>query len=103
MSGCVYLRGDGHAAMINLDSSGIYLWLLTLYRHCDVNMASAWECSRNDAFEGLAVLLAAAGVGLFNAGRPDLLVAAALLMTFSRSAWRILRRARTEPGAGSAA
>lgn len=83
----------GIAAMINLVFNGICLWLLTPYRHGDVNMASAWECSRNDVFEGFAVLLAAAGVWWFEAGWPDLLIAAALLVMFLRSAWRVLRTA----------
>ena len=83
----------GIAAMINLGFNGICLWLLTPYRHGDVNMSSAWECSRNDVFEGFAVLLAAVGVWLVDAGWPDLLIAAALLVMFLRSAWRVLRSA----------
>lgn len=86
----------GIVAMINLAFNGICLWLLTPYRHGDVNMASAWECSHNDVFEGFAVLLAAVGVWLFNAGWPDLVIAAALLLMFLRSAWRVLRNARAE-------
>ena len=83
----------GLAALLNLAFNGICLWLLTPYRHGDVNMASAWECSRNDVFEGFAVLLAAVGVWLFDAGWPDLLIAAALLVMFLRSAVRVLRSA----------
>ena len=83
----------GIAALLNLAFNGICLWLLTPYRHGDVNMGSAWECSRNDVFEGMAVLLAAVGVWLFDAGWPDLLIAAALLVMFLRSAWRVLRSA----------
>ena len=83
----------GIAALLNLAFNGICLWLLTPYHHGDVNMASAWECSRNDVFEGIAVLLAAVGVWLFEAGWPDLLIAAALLVMFLRSAWRVLRSA----------
>src|SRR3546814_8249248 len=83
----------GIAALINLAFNGICLWLLTPYRRGDVNMASAWECSRNDVFEGFAVLLAAAGVWLFAAGWPDLVIAAALLVMFLRSAWRVFRTA----------
>ena len=83
----------GIAALLNLAFNGICLWLLTPYRHGDVNMASAWECSRNDVFEGFAVLLAAVGVWLFDAGWPDLLIAAALMVMFLRSAWRVLRSA----------
>ena len=83
----------GIAALLNLAFNGICLWLLTPYRHGDVNMASAWECSRNDVWEGFAVLLAAVGVWLFDAGWPDLVIAAALLVMFLRSAWRVLRSA----------
>ena len=83
----------GLAALLNLGFNAICLWLLTPYRHGDVNMASAWECSSNDLFEGLAVVAAAVGVWLFDAGWPDLLVAVALLVMFLRSAWRVLRTA----------
>ncbi|GAB2615985.1 cation diffusion facilitator family transporter [Novilysobacter erysipheiresistens] len=91
----------GIAGLANLALNGICLWLLTPYRHGDINLASAWECSRNDVFEGLAVLLAAAGVWWFGAGWPDLVVAGALLLLFVGSAWRVLRWAwrsyRAEP------
>lgn len=86
----------GIAAMVNLAFNGICLWLLSPYRHGDVNMASAWECSHNDVWEGCAVLLAAIGVWLFDAGWPDLVVAAVLLLMFLRSAWRVFRAALAE-------
>lgn len=92
----------GAAAVINLVFNGICLWLLTPYRRGDVNMASAWECSRNDVFEGVAVLAAVAGVWLFDSGWPDLVVAAALLVMFLRSAWRVLRSAWAELRASQA-
>jgi len=82
----------GAAALLNLSLNAVCLWLLTPYRHGDVNMASAWECSRNDLFDGGAVLLAAAGVWLFDAGWPDLVAAITLLVLFLRSAWRVLTR-----------
>ncbi len=93
----------GIAGLINLGANLICLRLLMPYRAGDVNLASAWECSRNDVYEGLAVLVAAAGVGLFGAGWPDLLVGAALLLLFLRSAWRVLSSAwsawrETAPG-----
>lgn len=83
----------GVAALANLAFNGVCLWLLTPYRQGDVNMASAWECSRNDVFEGTAVLLAAAGVWWFGTGWPDLVVGGALLLLFLGSAWRVLRSA----------
>ena len=83
----------GAAALLNLALNGVCLYLLTPYRHGDVNMASAWECSRNDVVEGFAVLAAAAAVGLLGSGWPDLLIAALLLLMFLRSALRVFRMA----------
>ena len=83
----------GLAAAGNLAFNGLCLWLLTSYRFGDVNMASAWECARNDIYEGFAVLLAAASVWMFDAGWPDLVIATVLLLMFLRSAWRVLRSA----------
>ena len=83
----------GMAALLNLGANAFCLYLLSPYRHGDVNMASAWECSRNDVWEGFAVLMAAAGVWAFGAGWPDLIIAAALLLMFSRSALRVFRAA----------
>jgi Co/Zn/Cd efflux system component len=59
-------------------------------------MASAWECSRNDVWEGFAVLAAAAGVWLFGTGWPDLIIGSALLVMFLRSALRVLGSAWRE-------
>ncbi|MGG6342602.1 cation transporter [Stenotrophomonas indicatrix] len=86
----------GLAALLNLAANGFCLWLLTPYRYDDVNLASAWECARNDIFEGVSVVLAAGLVALFGAGWPDLLVAVALLVVFLRSALRVLRIAMAE-------
>lgn len=83
----------GIAALLNLAANAVCLRLLTPYRKGDVNMASAWECSRNDIFEGFAVLLTAVAVWLFDAGWPDLVIAVALLVMFLRSAWRVFRSA----------
>ena len=83
----------GLAALANLALNGACLWLLMPYRHGDINLASAWECSRNDLYEGGAVLLAAGRVWAFGAGWPDLAVATALLLLFLRSALRVLRGA----------
>jgi Co/Zn/Cd efflux system component len=82
----------GAIGLVNLGLNAVCLWLLTPFRHGDVNMASAWECSRNDIYEGTAVLAAAGAVWLFDAGWPDLLVAAGLLALFLRSALKVLRR-----------
>lgn len=83
----------GLAALVNLGLNATCLWMLTPYRNGDINMASAWECSRNDIYEGCAVLLAAAGVWAFGAGWPDLAVASVLLLLFLRSSWRVIANA----------
>jgi len=83
----------GVAALLNLGLNGVCLWLLTPLRNTDINLSSAWECSRNDIYEGFAVILATVGVWLFKAGWPDILVASILLVLFLRSAWRVLRSA----------
>ncbi|NZA25205.1 cation transporter [Luteimonas sp. SJ-92] len=93
----------GAAALLNLGANAACLWLLAPYRHGDVNMSSVWECSRNDVWEGGAVLAAAAGVWAFGSGWPDLLVACALLLLFLRSALRVLGSARRELAAAQGA
>lgn len=86
----------GAAALLNLAANAWCLYLLTPFRHGDVNLASAWECSRNDVWEGFAVLAAAAGVWLFGSRWPDLIIASALLVMFLRSSMRVLGRAWRE-------
>jgi len=81
------------AATINLVANAVCLALLHRYRHSDVNMSSVWECSRNDVFEGFAVIGAALCVWVFDSGWPDILIAVALLIMFLRSASRVLIRA----------
>ncbi len=81
------------AAVLNLAANVACLRLLAPYRDGDINMASSWECSRNDVIEGVAVIGAAAAVWLLDSPWPDLLVAVVLLAIFLRSATRVLRRA----------
>ena len=89
-------EGMGLAALLNLAANLVCLRLLTPYKHGDVNLASAWECSRNDILEGLAVLLATLGVAVLGTGWPDLLIASLLLVLFLRSAWRVFGSAWRE-------
>lgn len=86
----------GIVGLLNLVANLVCLRLLNPYRSGDVNMSSAWECSRNDVGEGIAVLAAAVGVWWFEAAWPDLVIAAALLLLFLGSAWRILGQAWRE-------
>ena len=92
----------GAAALLNLAANAVCLWLLTPHRSGDVNMESAWECSRNDVLEGSAVIVAAVAVWALGSGWPDVVVAAALLALFLRSAVRVLRSAYAALRAASA-
>ena len=84
------------AAVVNLLANTLCLALLYPHRQSDVNMSSVWECSRNDVFEGFAVIAAALFVWVFDSGWPDILIALALLIMFLRSASRVLLRAWQE-------
>lgn len=86
----------GLAALLNLGANLVCLRLLAPYREGDINLASAWECARNDIFEGFAVLAAAGLVWIFGAGWPDLLIAIALLVMFLRSAGRVFNASLRE-------
>ncbi len=83
----------GIAALLNLGANFLCLRLLMPYRNGDVNMSSAWECSRNDVSEGFAVIAAALAVGVFQSAWPDIVIAFALLVMFLRSAVRVLGEA----------
>lgn len=86
----------GLAALFNLGANGVCLWLLTPYRLGDVNLSSAWECSRNDVREGFAVCAAALAVLVFDSGWPDLAIAVGLLALLLRSSVRVIRAALRE-------
>ena len=86
----------GIAALANLAANLLCLRLLHSYRQADVNMSSAYECSRNDVFEGVAVLATTFAVWLFESGWPDVVIAMVLVVLFARSATRVLRRAWRE-------
>lgn len=81
----------GLVGALALAANGTCLGLLWRHRHEDVNMASVWECSRNDIAGNVAVLLAAAAVWLFGSGWPDVLIGSLLAVLFFRSAVRVFR------------
>ncbi|WP_349811341.1 cation transporter [Xanthomonas dyei] len=83
-------------AALNVAANLACLRLLWPYRNGDINLASTWACSRNDVYEGIAVLAASAAVWAFGSGWPDLVIAVALLLLFLRSAWQVAHAALAE-------
>lgn len=69
------------------------LSLLWRFRRQDVNMASTFECSRNDVISNVGVLIAAGAVALFSSPWPDILIGGAMAVLILRSAFRVLRDA----------
>ena len=81
----------GIVGALSLAANGACLALLRKHRDEDVNMASVWECSRNDIAANLSVLLAAGAVWLSASGWPDVLIGSLLALLFLRSALRVFR------------
>jgi Co/Zn/Cd efflux system component len=82
--------------IISLVANFLCLGLLTKHRNQDINMASVWECSRNDVIENVTVLFAAIGVWLTESQWPDIIIALALILILYRSAFRIIPLSLTE-------
>jgi len=68
----------------------VCLRLLWRFRSQDVNMASTFECSRNDVISNLGVLVAAGLVALFGSPWPDILIGSAMALLFLRSSLRVI-------------
>jgi cation diffusion facilitator family transporter len=83
-------------AAVALVANSICLVLLTRHRADDINMRSAWICSRNDLAANVGVILAAAGVLLTNTIWPDIVVGLLITGLFLASASRVLRQATRE-------
>jgi cation diffusion facilitator family transporter len=77
--------------VIALAANIVCLWLLWRHKDDDVNMGSAWLCSRNDVVANGGVLLAAAGVALTGSAWPDVAIGLIIASLFGASAVKILR------------
>ncbi|GIX49718.1 MAG: hypothetical protein KatS3mg131_3929 [Candidatus Tectimicrobiota bacterium] len=69
--------------------------LLLRHRGDDLNLRSAWLCSRNDVLANAGVLLAAAGVALSGTLWPDLVIGLLIATLFLASAGGVIRAAAT--------
>jgi Co/Zn/Cd efflux system component len=86
----------GGVGVLALAANGLCLALLWRRRRDDLNMRSAWLCSRNDVTANLAVLLAAAGVVLTGSAWPDVVTGLGIAAMFGASAVGVIRAARRD-------
>ena len=86
----------GIVGIIALTANFICLALLWQSRSDDINMRSAWICSRNDVIGNLGVLLAALTVHLISSPWPDIVIGLLIASLFVRSAIAIIREASQE-------
>ncbi len=86
----------GVVGMMALAANLICLMLLWQHRGDDINMRSAWMCSRNDVIGNAGVLLAALAVYLTGSPWPDIVIGLLIATLFVRSAIAIIREASRE-------
>ena len=83
----------GAVGMLALVANLFCLVLLWRRRGDDINMRSAWVCSRNDVVGNAGVLVAAAAVALTGSPWPDIVIGLAVAGVFGRSAIQVIREA----------
>ena len=83
----------GVVGLLALIANLICLMLLWQHRSDDINMQSAWVCSRNDVIGNTGVLLGALAVHLTGSPWPDILIGLLITIIFVRSAVAIIREA----------
>ena len=88
-SSTLMLMFGGLALAANL----ICLLLLWRVRQHDLNMASTFECSRNDVISNVGVLIAGGLVALLDSAWPDILIGSVIALVLLRSAFRVIARA----------
>jgi len=86
----------GGIGVLALVANLICAILLLGFRDSDINMRSAWICSRNDVLANIGVLLAAWGVALTGSSWPDLIVGISISALILKSAIEILKDAKME-------
>ena len=85
------MTGIGALAFAANASVLVFLWRR---RGDDINMRSAWVCSRNDVIANASVLVAAVGVAVTGSAWPDIGVGLAIAAMFASSAVTVIRDAR---------
>ena len=83
--------------LVALAANGAVLLALWRHRGDDLNMRSAWLCSRNDVVANAGVLVAALGVALTGTAWPDIVVGVGIASLVGASAVHVLRAAIGQP------
>jgi Co/Zn/Cd efflux system component len=83
----------GAVGLLALTANVFCLLLLWRRRGDDINMRSAWICSRNDVIGNAGVLVAAGAVALAGSPWPDIIVGLLVAGVFVRSAAHVIRDA----------
>jgi Co/Zn/Cd efflux system component len=84
----------GLVGALALGANAACLLLLLRHREDDINMRSAWICSRNDIIANGAVIIAAFAVNALGSLWPDLIVGVAMAALFVLSAVGVWREGR---------
>lgn len=74
-----------------LVANTLCLLLLVKHKNADLNVKSAWLCSRNDVVANASVILAGVLVGYFNSMWPDILIGLGIAFVVLRSSIGIIR------------
>ena len=83
----------GALGVLALGANLVCLALLWRRKADDINMRSAWLCSRNDVLANAGVLLAATGVAITGAAWPDVAIGLLIAALFVSSAAGVIREA----------
>ena len=90
-------------ALIALAANTSVLMFLSRHREDDLNMRSAWLCSRNDVIANAGVIVAGGAVWLTGSAWPDIAVGVVIATLFGTSAVAVIRRALHANGPSLAA
>lgn len=83
--------------LVALGANASVLAFLWRHRADDLNMRSAWLCSRNDVIANAGVLLAALGVAVTGTPWPDIAIGGGIAALFAISAVAVLRDVVRQP------
>jgi Co/Zn/Cd efflux system component len=83
----------GAVGVLALAANLVCLGLLWVRRDDDINMRSAWVCSRNDVIGNTGVLVAAATVAVTGSPWPDIIIGLLVAGVFGRSSLHVIRDA----------